>query len=98
MNGEALLFVRMLAPRDKDAEFETWYTTEHLPPRLAIPGFLSGRTYRDADGALIGLYELESAAILESPAYKRLQSADATDTKSHVSELDEFQRLVLTQT
>jgi len=54
-------------PRDE-------YDEEHLPERLAIPGFVSARRWVLADGApgegkYLATYELESAAVLQSAAY-----------------------------
>jgi hypothetical protein len=34
-------------------EYNAWYTTEHLPEVLDIPGFVSAQRYRVADGAEI---------------------------------------------
>lgn len=57
------------------SEFEDWHSHEHFPERLAIPGFLRGSRWADADGGerFFVMYELESYATLTSPAYaKRL--------------------------
>ena len=32
----------------REAEFEEWFQHEHLPERIAIPGFLMGRRYEAA--------------------------------------------------
>jgi hypothetical protein len=52
-------------------EFYRWHETEHMPERLAIPGFLRGRRYRAADGGLAFFtrYDVENPAILTSDAY-----------------------------
>jgi hypothetical protein len=56
-----------------EEEFNAWYDTEHLAERLAIPGFRSTRRWT-LDGAAgagkyLATYELDSPAVLESPAY-----------------------------
>jgi len=63
-------------PADKEAEFNRWYNEEHLAERLAIPGFLSGARYEAVKGGPkhLAVYELESAAVMESPAYKKVQA------------------------
>jgi hypothetical protein len=33
----------------REAEYECWHTFEHVPERVGIPGFLSGRRYRAAE-------------------------------------------------
>jgi hypothetical protein len=62
-------------PADKEAEFNRWYNEEHLAERLAVPGFLSAARYEAVKGGPkhLAYYELESAAVLESEAYRRVQ-------------------------
>ena len=52
-------------------EFDDWHTNEHLPERLAIPGFLRGTRWTAADGGtgIFILYEVADAAVLTSAAY-----------------------------
>ena len=54
-----------------DAEFNYWHTREHIPERIAIPGFLRGRRYEAVQGGprYFNLYETADLATLESPAY-----------------------------
>jgi hypothetical protein len=56
----------------REVEYECWHTFEHVPERVGIPGFLSGRRYRAAErfeGQYFTLYELESLAALGGPDY-----------------------------
>jgi hypothetical protein len=48
---QGLLIAFMNPPADEDA-FNAWYDEEHLPLRLGVPGFRSGRRYRAPDAAL----------------------------------------------
>jgi hypothetical protein len=52
-------------------DHDDWHTHEHLPERLAIPGFLRGTRWVALDGAprYAVLYEVESLETLASPAY-----------------------------
>ncbi len=52
-------------------EFLDWHTHEHLPERLAIPGFRRGSRWACADGGdgFFVMYELESIGVLTGPAY-----------------------------
>jgi len=72
---QALLVAMMNPPADEDA-FNAWYDEEHVPLRLAVPGFLSARRYRattsDTDRKYLALYDLASLGILQSEAYLRL--------------------------
>ena len=52
-------------------DHDDWHTHEHLPERLAIPGFLRGTRWVALDGAprYAVLYEVASLQTLASPAY-----------------------------
>jgi hypothetical protein len=53
-------------------EHDDWHTHEHMPERLAIPGFLRGtRWTRESSGPrYCVLYEVEDLAVLDGPAYR----------------------------
>jgi hypothetical protein len=74
--GTGLLMVWADVPADKENEFNRWYNEEHLKERLAVPGFLSGARYEAVKGGPkhLAVYELESPAVLEDPAYKTVQA------------------------
>jgi len=73
--GTGLLMVWAAVPADKEDEFNRWYNEEHLAERLAVPGFLSGARYEAVKGGPkhLACYELDDVAVLESPAYTRVQ-------------------------
>ncbi len=55
-----------------DAEYEAWHTFEHVPERVANPGFVDARRYRAAErttGRYFTLYTLASLDALRSPRY-----------------------------
>jgi hypothetical protein len=81
--GAGLLMVWADVPADKEPDFNRWYNEEHLAERLAIPGFLSGARYEAVKGGPkhLACYELESAAVMESAAYKRVQANPTAWTK-----------------
>lgn len=77
----SLVNVIGVAPDDV-ADFEDWYSFEHFPERLSVPGFRRGRRYVTAtaatggpavgDDGLVGyysVYEVDSPQVLTSPAY-----------------------------
>lgn len=78
--GTGLLMVWADVPADKEKDFNRWYNEEHLAERLAIPGFLAGARYEAVKGGPrhLAVYELESPAVLESAAYKKV-SANPTE-------------------
>lgn len=57
-------------PEHED-ELNRWYDTEHVPDKLATPGFRSARRFRDTEnpGRYLALYELDDPALVTSPEY-----------------------------
>jgi hypothetical protein len=52
--------------------FERWYIREHLQERVGVPGFRFGRRYERVSGGdrqFFAFYEVDSPAVLTSPAY-----------------------------
>ena len=72
--GNHLLAVYVGIPSEIEDEFNKWYNTQHVPERLAIPGFQSAARYVSLEGTpkYMAFYELDHANVLEAPAYKRL--------------------------
>jgi hypothetical protein len=73
VNHRGLLLTITEPPPAMEEEFNAWYDTEHLAERLAIPGFRSALRWT-LDGAAgagkyLATYELDSAAVLQSPEY-----------------------------
>lgn len=59
----------------REAEYEEWHAREHLPERVAAPGFLAGRRYRDGTHPThrwFTLYEVEDLSAFETPEYQDL--------------------------
>ena len=51
-------------------DFLAWHREEHMPERLAIPGFLRGQRWGRADGeGYFTLYTLQSPAVARSEPY-----------------------------
>jgi hypothetical protein len=72
--GTALLMVWTDVPADREAEFNRWYNEEHIPERMAIPGFLACARYEAVKGGPkhLACYELENVEVLESDAYVKV--------------------------
>lgn len=51
--------------------YEHWYVTEHLPERLAVPGFVAARRYEAEKGTprYFTTYDVESLEVLASADY-----------------------------
>lgn len=73
----ALIVVMNCEPVPAD-EIDDWYDTEHIPQRLALPGFVGAQRWQAADGTRtsVVIYELESLAVLTSAPYKGVTGAN----------------------
>lgn len=76
-----------IAPEGR-AQFYDWHGSEHMPERVAIPGFRRGRRYVaiDADLEFFNLYEADAPEVLTGPGYReRLNSPTpwTVDTVRH---------------
>jgi len=70
MPGSAAVTIWCDVAAEARDEFEDWHTREHMPERLAIPGFLRGTRWRsEQPGSFFILYELDSPATLTGAAY-----------------------------
>jgi hypothetical protein len=70
MASFGLIVARLDPPAEIDAEFNDWYETEHIPERLAVPGFLNARRgQRDQQPRYVATYDLDNLAVLESQNY-----------------------------
>lgn len=71
MTNKGFLLVLMQPPPAFEEEFNEWYDEEHLPERLAVPGFESGHRYVCISGAsrYLAMYDLASPQVLETPEY-----------------------------
>ena len=82
--GQGILLITHEIPPDVLADCEAWFVREHLPERLAVPGFLRGRRFRGIEGTLgfLVIYDTVSADVLATPAYHaRLAQPTAWTTR-----------------
>lgn len=69
--GKAAMLLQFDIAPEAIAEHDQWHTHEHLPERLAIPGFVRGTRWVALQGRprYLVLYEVEQLATLTSSAY-----------------------------
>jgi hypothetical protein len=69
--SKALLIVTTNPPADMEEEFNVWYDREHVPERLAVPGFERAQRYYLTHGErrYVALYDVSALDVFESPAY-----------------------------
>jgi hypothetical protein len=68
-----VLAVAQSVPPEMEDELAAFYTEEHIPMLLAVPGWRRARRYRLTAGtapAFLSLHELASMAVFEEPAYQ----------------------------
>ena len=91
----AILIWNDITDQGRD-EFYAWHVAEHIPERVGIPGFLSGRRFIAADAAtspaFFTLYETESTAVLTSAAYLARLNAPTEWTRRATSAFRNTQR------
>lgn len=73
MSRLGLLLTLTEPPPSMEEEFNAWYDEEHLPERLAIPGFRCAQRWvadlPPGEGRYLATYELDSLQVLSSPGY-----------------------------
>ena len=73
MKTHALYLVRMDVGHDHEATFNEVYDKEHVPNLRAVPGVRRASRYRQASATeprYFAAYELDSLAVLQTPAWK----------------------------
>jgi len=91
----AILFSEMTPDAAWEDEFNEWYDQEHIPLRLAGPWFRSAQRYR-AEGTrnYLVVYEMDSPAVLKSPAYLEVKNNPSDRTRRMLSRVTGFTRYV----
>ena len=72
--AKGTLIAAMNMAHASEDEFHDWYDTEHLPERERVPGFLLCRRWIGTDDRKVSVatYDLDSVAVLQSPAYRAI--------------------------
>ena len=76
--AKGILIASMNMANAAEDEFHDWYDTEHLPERVACPGFLRcQRWIGTADRRIsVATYDLETVDVLKSPGYLAIGGAN----------------------
>lgn len=78
-------------------EYRRWHRTEHMPERLAVPGFSLGRRYTDLGGAryrYLTVYEVESTEVFRSAPYRARLAEPTPWTRRMSAQMTNFVRRV----
>jgi hypothetical protein len=73
----------------REPEFEEWFQHEHLPERMAVPGFLLGRRHEAVSGHphYFHFYVTRSVQVLKSATYRERVSKPTPMTRTVMSEI-----------
>ena len=79
-----------------EGEFLEWHVKEHIPERVAVPGFLRGRRYVSVDGtpAYFNFYETETYQVLSSEPYLARLNDPTPWTRKVVSNFKDTSRTI----
>jgi hypothetical protein len=95
----AILFSQMEPPAPLTGEFHAWYETDHVPARMALPGFQGARRFRALDGepAYLAVYELDDLDALQTEGYLQLKAAPSALTDRMLGLVSGFTRFTCEQ-
>jgi len=88
MAQKGFLLVLMQPPPNIEEEFNAWYDSEHVPERLAVPGVLTAIRFSSVSAATpkyLAMYDLESEAVLDSDAYRRVAGDNSSPWTKRVT-------------
>jgi hypothetical protein len=95
MHGSTILFSEMTPPDQQEAAFHAWYDNEHIPLRMAVPGFLSARRYRATpEGGFLAVYEMTEPGVLKGEAYAEVKGRPSPVTKQMLGSVSGFTRYI----
>lgn len=81
---------------DWEADFHDWYDRDHVPSRLAVPGFTGAQRYVAVQGGpKFGVvYEMKDLAVLKTEAYQSLKREPAPRTAQMLASVSGFTRYI----
>jgi hypothetical protein len=95
LDGEAILFSEMTPPPDREAAFNAWYDREHIPLRMAAPGFRSAQRYRDGQTLnYLAVYEMDDPGALATREYGRIKNQPSDTTRTMLGSVSGFTRYI----
>jgi hypothetical protein len=92
MSGRGMLFSQMRPGVEWAARFHRWYDEEHIPARLAIPGFASACRYEETGDHFLAVYHLDDMGALATPAYRALKEKPSKETAWMLANVTGFTR------
>lgn len=93
--GDGVLLIWNDIAPGMERAFRDWHDEEHIPERVGVPGFLSGRRFfaDDAVPRWLTLYEARDAAVFSSPDYLARLNAPTPRTQAILPHFRGTQRM-----
>lgn len=94
--SRGMLFSQMHPPVGEELEFHDWYQTEHIPARVAIPGFSHALRYEQREGEprFLAVYFLDDMAALDTAEYRSLKDKPSSRTDHMLANVSGFTRYI----
>jgi hypothetical protein len=94
--GKGVLAIWNGIAAEAEADFVAWHIREHIPERVAVPGFLRGRRYVSERGypRYFNFYEVETPETLLSPNYLERLNAPTEWTRRVVRHFRDTSRTI----
>lgn len=95
-DGTGILMSSMQVPAEEEDDFNLWFDTEHLPERVAIPGFLDARRYESLSTPTryLQIYSATDIAVLNSEPYRAALARQTDWSMHHIARFIEPTRVV----
>lgn len=90
-----ILFSEMTPEPSWEEEFNDWYDHEHIPLRMAVPGFLGAQRYHvPGTSKYLAIYEMANAGVLVTDSYKKVKEHPSERTVRMLSSVQGFSRYI----
>ncbi len=98
VRGSTILFSEMTPQSSWEGEFNDWYDREHIPLRMACPGFLSAQRYlAPASRNYLAIYEMGAPGDLRTPAYAKVKGEPSDLTRRMLAGVGGFTRYIASE-
>jgi len=86
MANKGFLLVTMQPPPAFEEEFNAWYDTEHIPERLAVPGFERAVRFVSTGAAprYLAMYDMARPEVIDSADYLRVAGDNSSPWSKRV--------------
>lgn len=99
LKGRAVLFSEMTPDASFEDRFNAWYDGEHIPVRMACPGFASAQRYKHrGDDGYLAVYELADDGVLKRDDYAKVKNNPSDETRWMLDNVTGFTRYLAAET